>query len=52
VQFEKLPPNTTVGVAGTVKPALNPIVIVPPAASTPLELVVKPTVQSERAPPV
>jgi hypothetical protein len=52
VQFEKPPPSTIVGVAGTVKPALNPIVIVPPAESAPLELVVKPTVQSERAPPV
>jgi hypothetical protein len=52
VQFEKPLPSTTVGVAGTVKPALSPIVIVPAAASEPLELVVKPTVQSERAPPV
>jgi len=52
VQLEKPLPSTIAGVAGTVKPALKPIVIVPPAASAPLELVVKPTVQSERAPPV
>jgi hypothetical protein len=52
LQFEKPLPSTIVGVAGTVKPALNPTVTVPPAASAPLELVVKPTVQSERAPPV
>jgi hypothetical protein len=52
VQFEKVPPSVIVGVAGTVKPGLKPIVIVLPAASAPLELVVKPTVQSERAPPV
>jgi hypothetical protein len=52
VQLAKPLPSTIVGVAGTVKPALNAIVIVLPAASAPLELVVKPTVQSERAPPV
>lgn len=52
VQLVKPLPSTIVGVAGTVKPALKAIVIVPPAASAPLELVVKPTVQSERAPPV
>jgi hypothetical protein len=52
VQLAKPLPSAIVGVAGTVKPALNAIVIVLPAASAPLELVVKPTVQSERAPPV
>jgi hypothetical protein len=52
VQLVKPLPSTIVGVAGTVNPALNPIVIVLPPASAPLELVVKPTVQSERAPPV
>jgi hypothetical protein len=52
VQLEKPPPRTIVGVAGTVKPELKPTVIVAPAASAPLELVVRPTVQSERAPPV
>jgi len=52
VQLVKPLPRTIVGVAGTVKPALNPIVIVPAAESAPLELVVNPTVQSERAPPV
>jgi hypothetical protein len=52
VQFENPLPSTIVGVAGTAKPALKPTVIAPPAASAPLELVVKPTVQSERAPPV
>jgi len=52
VQLAKPLPSTTAGVAGTVKPALNASVIVLPAASAPLELVVKPTVQSERALPV
>jgi len=52
VQLVKPLPSTIVGVAGTVKPALNVIVTVLPAASAPLELVVKPTVQSERALPV
>src|SRR5262249_25121633 len=52
VQVVKPLTTTIVGVAGTVKPALNAIVIVLAAASAPLELVVKPTVQSERAPPV
>jgi hypothetical protein len=52
VQLEKAAPSVIVGVAGTVNPALNAIVIVLPPASAPLELVVKPTVQSERAPPV
>jgi len=52
VQFEKVPPRVIVGVAGTVKPPLKTTVIVLPAARAPLELVVKPTVQSERAPPV
>lgn len=50
-QLVKPLPSTIVGVAGTAKPALRAIVIVLPAASAPLELVVKPTVQSERAPP-
>jgi hypothetical protein len=52
VQFEKAPPRLIVGVAGTVKPPLKTTVTVLPAARPPLELVVKPTVQSERAPPV
>ncbi len=49
LQFAKAGPRLTAGVAGTVKPALNTTVIVDPAASVPVELVVKPTVQVERA---
>ena len=40
------------GVAGTVKPALNVAVIVSPVVSAPVELVVRPTVQVDRAAPV
>ncbi len=52
VQFANPLLSTTVGVAGTVKPTLNATVIVAPALSVPVELVVKPTVQSDRARPV
>jgi hypothetical protein len=45
VQLEKPLPSVTVGAPGTVKPAGNTIVIVSPAASAPVELVVKPSVQ-------
>jgi hypothetical protein len=51
-QFVKPPVNWIVGLAGTVKPALNVAVIVSPVVSAPVPLVVKPTVHVERAPPV
>jgi hypothetical protein len=44
--------STIVGVAGTVKPGLNATLIVLPAESGPEGLLVKPTLQSERAVPV
>ena len=44
--------NAIVGLAGTVKPELTATVIVEPETSVPEELVVKPTVQVERAVPV
>jgi len=44
--------STIVGVAGTVKPELKTTLIVLPAESGPEPLLVKPTVQSERAVPV
>src|SRR6266508_6338931 len=52
VQELKPVPSVIVGDAGTVKPELKTTVIVPPEASAPVELVVKPTVQVDRAPPV
>jgi hypothetical protein len=52
VQLAKPELSTIVGVAGTVKPELKPTVIVLPAESGPEALLVKPTVQSERAVPV
>jgi hypothetical protein len=52
VQLVKPELRTIVGVAGTVKPELNATLIVLPAESGPLALEVKPTAQSERAPPV
>jgi hypothetical protein len=51
-QFVKPLVRLTVGVAGTVKPELKAAVIVSPAASAPLALVVNPTCQVECAPPV
>jgi hypothetical protein len=51
-QFAKPVSSVTVGTAGTVKPLLKTIVIVSPAARLPPPPVLKPTVQSERAPPV
>jgi hypothetical protein len=41
-----------VGVAGTAKPALKVAVIVSPVVRAPVALVVRPTVQVERAAPV
>ncbi len=52
VQELKPVPSVIVGDAGTVKPELKTTVIVPPEASAPVELVRKPTVQVDRAPPV
>jgi len=49
VQLVKPVPSVTVGVAGIVNPPLKTTVIVPPAASAPAELVLKVSVQSERA---
>jgi hypothetical protein len=49
VQLVKPVPSVIVGVAGIVKPGLNTSVIVPPAARVPAELVLKVSVQSERA---
>ncbi len=49
VQFANAGPRVTAGLAGTVKPGLKTTVIVEPAASVPVELVVKPTVHVERA---
>ena len=49
VQFANAGPRVMAGVAGTVKPALKTAVIVDPAMSVPVELVVKPTVHVERA---
>src|SRR6185437_10554470 len=51
-QFVKPLVRFTVGVTGTVNPELKTAVIVSPAASAPLALVVNPTCQVERAPPV
>jgi hypothetical protein len=51
-QFAKPVSRVTVGTAGTVKPLLKTIVMVSPAARLPLPPVLKPIVQSERAPPV
>jgi hypothetical protein len=51
-QLVKPEPRVIVGVAGIVKPALKAIVIVAPLASEPVELVLKDSVQSERAAPV
>jgi hypothetical protein len=51
-QFVKPLVSWIVGLAGTVKPALNVAVIASPVVSAPVALVVKPTVQLERAPPV
>jgi hypothetical protein len=51
-QLAKPESRVTAGVAGTVKPLLKTIVIVSPAARLPAPPVLKPTVQSERAPPV
>jgi hypothetical protein len=52
VQLAKPELRTTVGVAGTVKPELKTTLIVLPADSGPELLLVNPTVQSDRAPPV
>src|SRR6266508_4470565 len=52
VQEVKPVPSVIVGVAGTTKAVLKTAVIVSPEDSAPLELVVKPTVQVDRAPPV
>jgi hypothetical protein len=51
-QLAKPVSSVTEGVAGSVKPGLNTIVIVSPAARLPLPPVLKPTVQLERAAPV
>ena len=51
-QFVKPLVSWIVGLAGTVKPALNVAVIVSPVVSAPVALVVKPTVHVECAPPV
>jgi hypothetical protein len=51
-QLVKPEPSVIVGVAGIVKPELKAMVIVAPLPSAPVELVLKDSVQSERAPPV
>jgi hypothetical protein len=48
-QFEKAPPSTMVGVAGTEKPEEKVVVIVSPLLSAPVELDLKFTVQVARA---
>ncbi len=52
VQELKPLPSVIVGDAGTVKPAGKTAWMLSPEDSAPVELVVKPTVQVDRAPPV